>query len=121
MHNAQFFKAPDGSEFAILPRADYDALIAAKYDGAVRRSTEARRPELPPEVVQSIARGGNPVKVLRCWRAMSQQELANSVNLSKSYLSRIENGWLAPGTKTRRTIAEKLGVPEHVLSPRPDA
>jgi transcriptional regulator with XRE-family HTH domain len=61
------------------------------------------------------------VKVLCSWRALSQQELAISVNVSKSYLSRIENGWLAPSTKTRRTIAEKLGVPEQLLNGRLDA
>lgn len=114
MQKAQFFTAPDGSEFAILPRAHYDALLAVERD-AERRRADSRQHEVPAEITAAIARGGHPVQVLRRWRAMSQQQLAERVNLSKSYLSRIENGRLAPGDKTRRLLAEVLGVPEHVL------
>lgn len=110
MQKAQFFKAPDGSEFAILPRGDYEALLAAE-----RRRDEKNRSEIPPEIVSAIAQGDNPVKALRGLRGFSQQQLADRVNLSKSYLSRIENGWLAPGNKTRRRLAEALSVPEGVL------
>ena len=118
MPKAQFFTAPDGSEFAILPRAYYEALIATERAAADRRRAEGRRGEVPVEIAAAIARGGHPVKVLRRWRAMSQQQLADRVNLSKSYLSRIENGRLAPGDKTRRRLAEVLGVPEQVLTRR---
>jgi ribosome-binding protein aMBF1 (putative translation factor) len=70
---------------------------------------------LPPEILSAIAAGQHPVRVLRHWRGLSQKRLAEVTNLSNSYLSRVENGWLTPGNRTRKALAQALDVPETLL------
>ena len=76
--NVRFQKTPRG-EVAILPRKEYETLVAkaAEADenaGTARLVARARReitsgtPLLPKEVVDRMANGENPVRVLREWR-----------------------------------------------------
>lgn len=81
-NNVQFIHAPDGSDLAVLPRADYDRLIAlaadAQEDAAasriVRSSSraikEGREVVLPKVVADRLVGGENPVRVIREWRKM---------------------------------------------------
>ena len=102
--NVQFIHTPDGGDLAVLPRTDYDRLIAlaaeAQEDAAasriVRSSTraikEGREVVLPKAVAGCLANGENPVRVIREWRDKIQGELAVAVGISQNYLSEIETG-----------------------------
>lgn len=107
----QVFETPGGEKFAIVPLAEYEALVALRAVDDHRR----RAILLPGEVLAAMAAGEHAVRVLRRWRGMSQKKLAESANLSNSYLSRLENGWLVPGNNTRRALATALDVPESLL------
>ena len=107
---AQIFETPGGKKFAIVPLAEYEALVALRAVDQGRRGIL-----LPPEILAAIAGGQHPVRVLRHWRGMSQKRLAEAANLSNSYLSRVENGWLNPGNRTRKALAQALDVPEILL------
>ena len=53
---------------------------------------------------------GKTIKQIRKQRKLTQQELADELKLSRSYLSDIENGRKQPSIKTTQALADKLNV-----------
>jgi predicted transcriptional regulator len=47
---------------------------------------------VPAEVVYALLDGGNPIRVWREYRVLSQSDLASQAVTSASYLSRLESG-----------------------------
>jgi hypothetical protein len=123
--NVRFQKTPRG-EVAILPRKEYEALVAkaAEADedaGTARLVARARKdvatgmPLLPKEVVDRLAKGENPVRVLREWRDVTQLYLSFKTDLSQSHISDIENGRRVGTPAALRRIADVLKVPLDLL------
>ena len=108
----------DGGQpaFAVLPWREYqrlvkedaDALLSDEelYDLAKREESES----FPIEVADSLLAGGNPIKVFRSHRGMTQNELATAANINKVYLSQIETGRRTGSAKTLASIANALNV-----------
>jgi DNA-binding XRE family transcriptional regulator len=125
--NVQFIHTPDGGDLAVLPRIDYDRLVAraaeAQEDAAasriVRNSTraikEGREVVLPKAVADRLANGESPVRVIREWRDMIQGELAVAVGISQNYLSEIETGRRKGPAGLQKKFARALGVPIDLL------
>jgi DNA-binding XRE family transcriptional regulator len=125
--NVQFIHTPDGGDLAVLPRIDYDRLVAraaeAQEDAAasriVRSSTraikEGREVVLPKAVADRFANGESPVRVIREWRDMIQSELAVAVGISQNYLSEIETGRRKGPAELQKKFARALGVPIDLL------
>ncbi len=76
--SVRFQKTAKG-EIAILPRKDYERLVAraaeadedagtARLVAKARNDVAAGLPLLPKDVVDRLAKGENPVRVLREWR-----------------------------------------------------
>lgn len=97
------FKKTGKGEVAILPRKEYEALVAkaaeADEDAGTARLVARARKEIaegggviPFDVVNRIAEGGNPVRVIREWRGMTQLHLAHKTNIGQGYISDLENG-----------------------------
>jgi len=129
--SVRFQKTPRG-EVAILPRKDYELLVAkaAEADedaGTARIVARARKeiagggPLLPKDIVDRLAGGANPVRVLREWRerewpeGMTQMVLSHKTNLSQGYISDIENGRRTGTAAALRLIANALEVPLDLL------
>ena len=121
----RFQKTPRG-EVAILPRKDYEALIAKASEadedaGTARLVARARKeiadgsPLLPKDIVDRLAEGEHPVRVLREWRDVTQMYLSFKTNLSQSYISDIENGRRIGTAAALRLIANVLKVPLDLL------
>ncbi len=123
----QFLRTPDGADLAVLPRADYERLVAqaedAQEDAAasrlIRQSQralkEGRDIVLPKKVADRLADGDNPVRVVREWRGQLQSELAVAVGISPNYLSEIENGRRKGPAELQKKLAKALGVPLDLL------
>jgi DNA-binding XRE family transcriptional regulator len=126
-NNVQFIHTPGGDDLAVLPRTDYDRLIAlaaeAQEDAAasrivrnsIRALKEGREVVLPKAVVDQLANGDNPVRVIREWRDMIQGELAVAVGISQNYLSEIETGRRKGPAELQKKFARALGVPMDLL------
>ena len=123
--SVRFQKTPRG-EVAIVPRKDYELLVAraAEADedaGTARIVARARReiasggPLLPKDVVDRIANGDNPVRVLREWRDITQMYLSFKTNLSQGHISDIENGRRVGTAAALKLIANVLKVPLDLL------
>jgi hypothetical protein len=123
--SVRFQKTPRG-EVAILPRKDYELLVAKASEadedaGTARVVARAREeiasggPLLPKDVVDRIANGENPVRVLREWRDETQMYLHFKTGLSQGYISDIENGRRVGTVAALRLIASVLKVPLDLL------
>lgn len=123
--NVRFQKTRRG-EIAILPRKEYEALVAraaeadedagtARLVARARKEISAGAPLLPKEVVDRLANGENPVRVLREWRGETQMYLSFKTNLSQGHISDIENGRRTGTPAALRLIANVLKVPLDLL------
>jgi len=123
--SVRFQKTPRG-EVAILPRKDYELLVAKASEadedaGTARIVARARKeiadggPLLPKDVVDRMANGENPVRVLREWRDITQMYLSFKTNLSQGHISDIENGRRTGTVAALRLIANVLKVPLDML------
>ena len=125
MTKVQFIKITGGEELAVLPKCDYErlvALAASEDAGAariVRRAREAiavgREIVLPKSVVDRLASGENPIRVLRAWQEMTQSELVVRVGITQGYLSDLEAGKRKGPVALHQKIARALGVPIDLL------
>jgi hypothetical protein len=127
----KFQKTPRG-EVAILPRKEYERLVAradeADEDAGTARIVARAKKEiaeggvlLPKDVVDRLAAGENPVRVLREWRerdtpdGMTQMYLSFKTGLSQGYISDIETGRRAGTAAALKLIASVLDVPLDLL------
>jgi ribosome-binding protein aMBF1 (putative translation factor) len=120
------FKKTGKGEVAILPRKEYEALVAkaaeADEDAGTARLVARARKEIaegdaviPFDVVNRIAEGGNPVRVIREWRDLTQLYLAHKTNIGQGYISDLENGRRKGTVAALKEIARVLEVPLDLL------
>jgi ribosome-binding protein aMBF1 (putative translation factor) len=123
--NVRFQKTAKG-EMAILRRKDYEALVAkaaeadedagtARLVARARNEIAAGAPLLPKDVVDRLADGESPIRVLREWRDITQMHLSFKTHISQSHISDIESGRRVGTPGTLRTIADVLKVPLDLL------
>jgi DNA-binding XRE family transcriptional regulator len=124
------FKATPNGEVAIVPRAEYERLKTLESEieedvGTARLIARAKKEIaggallLPKEIVDRLANGENPIRVLRQFRGLTQAELATaeSVQITQNYLSDLENGKRKGPFELHRKIAAFLKVPFDLLAP----
>ena len=121
------FKMTSDGEVAIVPRAEYERLRTlareAEEDiGTARLVARAKKEiaggaiTLPKAVVDRVASGENPIRVLRQFRDLTQDELATAVGITQNYLSDLETGKRKGPMALHRKFADALGVPLELLS-----
>jgi DNA-binding XRE family transcriptional regulator len=79
------------------------------YDEAKKAIAEGEE-LIPGEVTYAILDGGNPVRVWREHRGLTQQQLAEAVGISVPYLSQIESGKRRGSAEVLAAIAKELGL-----------
>jgi hypothetical protein len=120
------FKKTDKGEIAILPRKEYEALAAkvaeadedigsARLVARARKEIAAGAPLIPKNIVDRIANGENPLRVLREWRELTQLSLSFKTDLGQGYLSDLENGRRKGTTASLKKIADAMNVPLELL------
>lgn len=116
--DVQIITTPDGSEMAVLPKAEYDSMLEALRDKQdvlraeiFRLKVERGDEELiPAEFVNRMIDGENKIKVWRDFRGMSAKALADAAGLSAPYVSQIESGAREGSLDAMKKIAEALKV-----------
>ncbi|PZQ43453.1 MAG: XRE family transcriptional regulator [Micavibrio aeruginosavorus] len=68
--------------------------------------------DLPDDVLQKITLGQqSPIKIIRKYRGLTQDDLANAAGLSRPYLTEIETGRKEGSIRSLKSIAKALNVP----------
>ncbi|SFX24108.1 MULTISPECIES: helix-turn-helix domain-containing protein [Azotobacter] len=102
--NVQMIMRDGQVEYAVLPWADYQALLrAAGWEGG-EVSEAPGRPMAAPSLAE--------LATLREAQNMSQEQLARAVGISPSYLDMIETGERQPDSAIQRALARALGIVE---------
>ncbi|HEY5064962.1 MAG TPA: helix-turn-helix transcriptional regulator [Xanthobacteraceae bacterium] len=123
--NVRFQKTARG-EVAILPRKEYESLVSraaeadedrgtARLVARERDAVSAGAPILPKQVVDRLANGESPLRVIRDWRDHTQMYLSFKTGLSQGYISDVESGRRNGTTAALRLIADVLKVPLDLL------
>ncbi|MCI4679659.1 helix-turn-helix transcriptional regulator [Rhodoblastus acidophilus] len=119
----QIITTPSGEELVVIPRAEYDAMIAAlaeaEEDAADVAIYDARKAELardahaalPEDVSAAVLRGASLLTAVRKWKKLTQQDLAGRLGMSQGYLSDLESGRRKGTPETMEAIANALDVP----------
>jgi len=120
MENVQTFKTPTGQEMVILPKADYDRLVAHRDDETdddvraahkvLRRVEAGTEPLTPLEVYKSVRQGVPRLRAWRLYRRLSSAALADKIGKSQAYLLQMENGTRKGAVKTLSLLAQALGT-----------
>jgi len=121
MEEPQIIRSPSGEEMVVIPRREYERLLAAAYDedAADAAIYEARKAELagdpdsllPASVSAAILKGDSRFKALRRWRGLTQSALAAKAEIGQGYISDIENRRRAGAAETLERLARALDVP----------
>ena len=126
MGNPQTISTNGAGELVVMPRADYDRLIAELEDAkdiASAKEFEAREAAgetefLPWETAKRLRRGEHPVAVWRDHRGLTQKALAEAAKMTGAQLSEIENGKKTGSVATLQKLARVLGVTVDDVLPR---
>jgi DNA-binding XRE family transcriptional regulator len=113
----------DGEDLVVIPRSDYEALLAragdeASEDAATARiiaATDAKiaRGEdvaLPAAVWAAIESGEHPVRAIRKYRGLTQMDVAKEAGLRQGYIADIEAGRKRGSASSLKAIAAALAV-----------
>ncbi|MEZ4863425.1 MAG: helix-turn-helix transcriptional regulator [Caldilineaceae bacterium] len=115
--NVQVIEKNGQIEWAVIPYPEYQKLLDAwemladirAYDEA-KANIETGEELVPSKVAYALLDGQNPIRVWREYRALTQQQLAEKIGISKPYLSQLESGKRKGTTDMLKTIAEALQV-----------
>jgi helix-turn-helix protein len=127
MSAPQIIRTPGGEELVVLPRAEYEALLARADHGTEEADDvaiyDARKAELaiggvvlPVEVSAAILRGESRLKAIRNWRGETQLHLKVTTGIGQGYLSDLESGRRTGTPETIAKLAKALDVPVEWLS-----
>ena len=123
MGRIQIIRTPAGEEMVVLPRAEYDALIAAAeaagedaedvalYDARKADLASGRDAALPEAVSRLLLRSNSRLKAIRMWRGLTQTELAKQAGIGQGYLSDMESGRRPVSAEALSALAARLDVP----------
>lgn len=116
--NVQFIKHPGSKErMVVLPESQFRVLKRTAMAGVTELDEPSSDTPLPKRVLDRIAAGENPVRVVRVLRGLSGRQLAVQAGITPSMLSQIERSGKTASARTLKAIAHVLDVPLGVISP----
>ena len=119
----QTIKSPSGDELVVVPRAEYERLVAmaeeaaeeladlAAYDAVVAELAAGEASPLPAELSALLLTYKSRLAAARRWRGMTQAELAAKVGVGQGYLSDLETKRRKGLDSTIERLAAALEVP----------
>ena len=93
-------------EYAVLPWAQYQALLTA----AGLQQPAPPSAQIPPIATEQDLRPLEQLRSLREAKGLAIETLARTVGISPSYLGLIESGERQPDAAIRRSLAWELGI-----------
>jgi DNA-binding XRE family transcriptional regulator len=115
---AQIIVTPTGERLAVLPEAEYLALLDAAEDAGDREALKSfgtalaagDEELLPAALVDRILDGVSPLRVWREHRGLTTHALAEQAGITQAYVSQIETGKRTGSVDTLAKLAAVLRV-----------
>lgn len=116
--SAQIIEKNGQPEWAVIPYKEYQRLVAEAemlqdvrdYDEIKLALANGEEELVPGEVTYALLDGGNPIRVWREYRGLTQQQVADEAGISKPYLSQLESGQRKGTTEVLAGVAKALNV-----------
>lgn len=117
-------------EWAVIPYEEYQRLVAEAemlqdirdYDEVKLALANGDEELIPSEVTYALLDGGNPIRVWREYRGLTQQQVAAEAGISKPYLSQLESGQRNGTAEVLAAVARALNVSlDDLVLPEVDA
>jgi DNA-binding XRE family transcriptional regulator len=116
--SVSYVKTPRGEELAILPRSEFEEIVAAAaHNKAVAAYRSGRDPGLSGADMRALLAASSPLAFWRRKRSITQSALAQSTGLAQNYLSDLETGKRTGSATQWRKIARALDLPVDELIP----
>ncbi|MCR9122458.1 MAG: helix-turn-helix transcriptional regulator [Phyllobacteriaceae bacterium] len=104
----------DMHDTVTIPRAEYEALIAAREDHedmqAVADYLANPQEGLPHDLMKKLIDGESPLGVYRQWRGFNQSSLARTSGVNRVQIADIEAGRSTGSVATLKRLADALEV-----------
>ena len=121
--SVQYIMQNGNAAFAVMPIAEYRAMLAAledidderAYDQAMERAKSCRHAAYPAEIAEALVAGENPLRVIREWRGKSVSDLAAELDVTTAHIYQIESGRREMSVPLLRRLAEILDVDADLL------
>jgi DNA-binding XRE family transcriptional regulator len=121
----QIIKQGDKPEWAVVPYDAYMKLVekaemaqdVQDYDSAKAALEHGDDELVPSEIIYAILDGGNPIKIWREYRGLSQHEMAKNAGISVPYLSQLETNKRKGSLDVLSAIAKALKVSLEAIVP----
>lgn len=99
-------------QYDIIHIAGKPHVLVPLHDYTVMKNGGDGRNDLPDEVLQKLALGQeSPIKTIRKYKGMTQDELAAESGISRPYLTELETGRKEGSIRSLKSIAKALNVP----------
>jgi len=112
--NHQIIKRAGKPEYAVLPYKEYEKLLQLAEDAedisALMKDAKRDEERLPQAFVKELINSNQPLPIWRKYRGLSQQALAEKVNVTQAYIAQIETGKKEGGVKTLKKLANALSI-----------
>ena len=121
----QIIKQGDKPEWAVVPYDVYMQLVekaemaqdVQDYDSAKAALEHGVDELVNSDVIYAILVGGNPIKIWREYRGLSQHEMAENAGISVPYLSQLETNKRKGSLDVLSAIAKALKVSLDAIIP----
>ena len=119
MTQVSYVTTPGGEELAILPRAEFEQLVAAAdHAQALAAYRSGRDPGLTADEMRELVASSSPLAFWRRKRGLTQAKLAEAAGLAQNYVSDLETGTREGSPAQWLRIAGVIGVPlEELVEP----
>ncbi|NVK32582.1 MAG: helix-turn-helix transcriptional regulator [Gammaproteobacteria bacterium] len=114
---AQFIQSDTGETQVSMPLSEYNQLMdlveeRIDIDSAteIQSLIAAGDETYPHSLMIELVHSKSPISALRKYRGLTMQQLADAVGVSKSYISKLENGDKQGSIETLKAIAQALNV-----------
>lgn len=95
-----------GKPYVLIPLHDYRAMTGTGNDN-----------KLPEDILDALAaKKSSPVKILRKYRGLTQEDLAREAGISRPYLTEIETGRKDGSVRAIKALAKVLDVDVGMLT-----
>ncbi|MCL6707338.1 helix-turn-helix domain-containing protein [Pseudomonas sp. R2.Fl] len=121
MNKFQIIISPAGEEMVVLPKAEFDAMVAALAEAdeddedvaiyLARKAELTADSFLPAEVSMAILRGEGRLKAIRKYKGLSQVDVAAGAGITQGFLSDLESKRRNLTDAVADSLAKTLTVP----------
>lgn len=127
MRNIQIINNNKGQPaYVVIPHSQWEAMREALDDAADAVLADKLAADFkksghkgyPSELMKKLLEpGASSLKIIREWRGLTQQKLADLVGFDRVYIANIERGARSAGLKLKKALVKALNVHMEILFP----